>query len=91
MRDKRRPYGTVLAVIARGSARCSPLALVGSALALRPVSTPSCRPCSGCIAVWMLLDGLAVVPRAFFERELTIGSLVAPEIWRGVVIAVGLR
>ena len=38
-------------------------------------------------AVWVLLDGLAMVPRAFFERELTIGSLVAPEIWRGVVIA----
>ena len=38
-------------------------------------------------AVWVLLDGLAVVPRAFFERELTIGNLIAPEIWRGIVIA----
>ena len=38
-------------------------------------------------AVWVLLDGLAVVPRAFFERELTIGHLIAPEIARGIVIA----
>ena len=51
-----------------------------SAPALRPARRRSCRPCSGCFAVWVLLDGLAVVPRAFFERELTIGNLVAPEI-----------
>jgi lipopolysaccharide exporter len=38
-------------------------------------------------AIWILLDGLAVVPRAFFERELSIGRLVGPEIWRAVVLA----
>ena len=38
-------------------------------------------------AVWVLLDGLAGVPRTFFERELRIGRLVAPEIARGLLMA----
>jgi PST family polysaccharide transporter len=36
----------------------------------------------------VLLDGLAVVPKLFFERELQVGRLVAPEILRGLSIAV---
>lgn len=85
VRDPRRPYGTVLAFTAALGALVT-LLLIGVApvfgrfdadlpLVLR------------IFAVWVLLDGLAVVPKAFFERELTIGNLVAPEIWRGVVIA----
>jgi len=35
----------------------------------------------------VLLDGLASAPRTFFERELRIGRLVAPEIVRGLAIA----
>ena len=50
--------------------------------------TPQLAAVLKVFAVWVLLDGLAVVPRAFFERELAIGSLVAPEIWRGLAVAV---
>ena len=28
-----------------------------------------------------------MVPKAFFERELSVGALLAPEIWRGVAVA----
>ena len=50
--------------------------------------TPNLPAVLQVFAVWVFLDGLAVVPKAFFERELTIGRLIAPEVWRGVVIAV---
>jgi O-antigen/teichoic acid export membrane protein len=85
VRDKSRPYGTVLAITA-GLGALITLALI----ALAPLFGPFNADLPFVLrvfAVWVLLDGLAMVPRAFFERELTIGSLVAPEIWRGVVIA----
>ena len=85
VRDPRRPYGTVLAFTVMSGAAIT-LLLV----ALAPVFghlTPELPLVLRVFAIWVLLDGLAVVPRAFFERELTIGSLVAPEIWRGFIIA----
>src|SRR4051794_35231802 len=85
VRDRRRPYGTVLAITV-GLGALITLALV----ALAPLFGPFNADLPFVLrvfAVWVLLDGLAVVPRAFFERELTIGNLVAPEIWRGVVMA----
>lgn len=85
VRDKRRPYGTVLAITVALGALIT-LALV----ALAPLFGPFNADLPFVLrvfAVWVLLDGLAVVPRAFFERELTIGNLVAPEIWRGAVMA----
>ncbi|HYH44201.1 MAG TPA: oligosaccharide flippase family protein [Thermoanaerobaculia bacterium] len=85
MRDARRPYGTVLAfVLASGGVVT--LALVLGA-PLTAVLTPELPPVVRVFALWVLLDGLAVVPRAYFERELRIGRLVGPEIGRGVVIA----
>jgi O-antigen/teichoic acid export membrane protein len=85
VRDERRPYGTVLAFTGISGALIT-LALIG----LAPVFghlTPELPLVLRVFAIWVLLDGLAVVPKAFFERELTIGNLVAPEIWRGVIIA----
>src|SRR5262249_36531428 len=38
-------------------------------------------------AAWVFLDGLSVVPKLFFERELEVGKLVAPEIARGTAVA----
>jgi O-antigen/teichoic acid export membrane protein len=85
MRDARRPYGTVLAfVLASGGVVT--LALVLGA-PLTAVLTPELPPVVRVFALWVLLDGLAVVPRAFFERELRIGRLVGPEIGRGLVVA----
>jgi PST family polysaccharide transporter len=85
VRDPRRPYGTVLAFTVMSGAAITLLLLL-----LAPVFghlTPELPLVLKVFAIWVLLDGLAVVPRAFFERELTIGSLVAPEIWRGFIIA----
>jgi len=85
VRDPRRPYGTVLAFTVMSGATITLLLI-----ALAPLFghlTPELPLVLKVFAVWVLLDGLAVVPRAFFERELTIGSLVAPEIWRGFIIA----
>lgn len=86
VRDERRPYGTVLAfTVLSGGLITLALAL---AAPLFGSLTPELPAVLRVFALWVFLDGLAVVPKAFFERELTIGSLVAPEIWRGVVIAV---
>ncbi|HEY7213868.1 MAG TPA: oligosaccharide flippase family protein [Thermoanaerobaculia bacterium] len=85
LRDPRRPYGTVLAFIT-GLGSLVTLLVIG----LAPVFgrfDPNVPAVLRVFAVWVLLDGLAVVPRTFFERELSIGNLVAPEIWRGAVIA----
>jgi O-antigen/teichoic acid export membrane protein len=85
VRDKSRPYGTVLAITA-GLGALITLALI----ALAPLFgrfNADLPFVLRVFAAWVLLDGLAMVPRAFFERELTIGNLVAPEIGRGVVIA----
>ncbi len=89
VRDRRRPYGTVLAFVTTSGALLT-LALLLAAPwigALAP-HTPQLPAVLRVFAVWVLLDGLAVVPRAFFERELTIGALIAPEVWRGVAVAV---
>jgi len=85
VRDPRRPYGTVLAVTSGLG-----VLITGGLIAAAPLfgrSTPELTAVLRVFAVWVLLDGLAVVPRAFFERELTIGHLIAPEIARGIVIA----
>jgi len=85
VRDKRRPYGTVLAITTSLGA-----VLTGALVLAAPLFGrfgPDVPGALRVFAVWVLLDGLAQVPRAFFERELTIGNLVAPEIGRGLVIA----
>jgi O-antigen/teichoic acid export membrane protein len=86
VRDPRRPYGTVFAFTAVSGAIIT-LGLVGLAPIFGHLE-PELPAVLRVFAIWVLLDGLAVVPKAFFERELTIGNLVAPEIWRGVIIAI---
>lgn len=39
------------------------------------------------LSLWVLIEGLGVVPRVFFERELQVTRLVGPEIGRGFVLA----
>jgi O-antigen/teichoic acid export membrane protein len=85
MRDARRPYGTVFAFVL-GSGALVTLALVLGA-PLTAALTPELPPVVRVFALWVLLDGLAVVPRAYFERELRIGRLVGPEVGRGLMIA----
>lgn len=86
LRDSRRPYGTVLVSTLVLGFLISVLLFVAA-----PVFgflTPDLPAVLQVFAVWVFLDGLAVVPKAFFERELTIGRLIGPEVARGVVIAV---
>ena len=40
------------------------------------------------LSLWVLIEGLGVVPRVFFERELQVTRLVGPEIGRGFILAV---
>ena len=86
VRDPRRPYGTVFAFTAVSGAIIT-LGLVGLAPVFGHLE-PELPAVLRVFAIWVFLDGLAVVPKAFFERELTIGNLVAPEIWRGAIIAI---
>jgi O-antigen/teichoic acid export membrane protein len=86
VRDSRRPYGTVLVSTLVLGLLISILLIVAA-----PVFgflTPDLPSVLRVFAIWVFLDGLAVVPKAFFERELTIGRLIGPEVWRGVIIAV---
>jgi len=89
VRDPRRPYGTVLAFVTASGVLLT-LLVAGAAPWLGALAphTPQLPEVLRVFALWVLLDGLAVVPRAFFERELSIGALVAPEIWRGIAVAV---
>ncbi len=86
MRDERRPYGTVLAFTSLSGLGIT-LALALGAPAFGFL-TPELPPVLRVFALWVLLDGLATVPRAFFERELRVGRVVGPEIWRTAVVAV---
>ena len=85
LRDTRRPYGTVWIFTLISGSALTLLLIFGAPLF--GFLTPDLPQVLRVFAVWILLDGLAVIPKAFFERELTIGRLVAPEIWRGIVIA----
>ena len=40
------------------------------------------------LSLWVLIEGLGVVPRVFFESELKVTRLVGPEIGRGFILAV---
>ena len=85
VRDKRRPYGTVLAFTSAMGVLITVALIAGAPLFGR--LAPELPSVLRVFAFWILLDGLAVVPRTFFERELRIGNLIAPEIGRGLVLA----
>jgi O-antigen/teichoic acid export membrane protein len=85
VRHPRRPYGAVLAWEAgAGLALAACLALAAPATAGLHPRLPAVL---AVYAWWVLLDGLAVVPRVYFECELEVGRLVAPEIARGAAVA----
>jgi O-antigen/teichoic acid export membrane protein len=86
MRDPRRPYGTVMAFGALSGIGVTLVVVLAAPFGA--VYSPQLPAVLQVFALWILLDGLAAAPRTFFERELRIGRLVAPEILRGVVVAV---
>jgi O-antigen/teichoic acid export membrane protein len=85
VRHPRRPYGAVLAWEA-GAGLALALALMVAAPAAASLN-PRLPAVLAVYAWWVLLDGLAVVPRVYFECELEVGRLVAPEIARGAAVA----
>jgi PST family polysaccharide transporter len=86
IRDERRPYGTVFG-FTLGSSLLLTVALVLCA-PLFSFLNPELPRVLRVFAPWLLLDGLMLVPRTFFERELRLGRMVAPEIARGLTMAV---
>ncbi len=85
MRDERKPYGTVLAFSLVTGALVTLALLFGAPVFA--VFNPELPAVIRAMAIWVILDGIVVVPRTFFERELRIGRLVIPEIGRGLVVA----
>ncbi len=91
VRDEREPYGTVLVWVAGSGALLAAALALGSPLF--GALDPQLPRVVAALAGYVLLDGLATVPRVFFERRLEVGRLVVPEILRGVAfaaVAIGL-
>ena len=85
VRDERRPYGTVfLWTTGSGLFLTCVLALGAPLFAGLDPGLPEVLRV---YALFVLLDGLAVVPKVFFERELEVGRLVLPEVLRGLTMA----
>jgi PST family polysaccharide transporter len=85
MRDRDRPYGTVLVFVLASGALLTALVVLAAPLTVH--LDPELPAVLRVFAFWILLDGLVVVPRIYFERELRIGRLVVPEILRALVTA----
>lgn len=86
IRDHRRPYGTVfLFTTLSGAALTVVLMIAAPGFAFLNPELPGLVRV---MAIWVLLDGLMMVPRTFFERELRIGRLLGPEILRGLTVAI---
>lgn len=86
VREPRDPYGTVLAWVMGSS-----VVLTAGAILAAPLFesyAPGLPEVVRVFAPWIILDGLAVVPRVFFERRLEVGRLVLPEILRGLSFGV---
>lgn len=85
VRDERKPYGTVfLWTTGAGLALTVGLALGAPLFAGLDPGLPEVLRI---YSLFVLLDGLAVVPKVFFERELEVGRLVVPEVLRGLTMA----
>ncbi|HBL30628.1 MAG TPA: hypothetical protein DD490_27650, partial [Acidobacteria bacterium] len=82
VRDERKPYGTVFLWTA-GAGLALTLGLAAGAPLFAGLD-PGLPAVLRVFALVVLLDGLAVVPKVFFERELEVGRLVLPEVLRGL-------
>jgi PST family polysaccharide transporter len=85
VRHRRQPYGSVL-IWEVGAGLLVTTALIVAAPLFGGLD-PNLPDVLRVLSVYVLIEGLAVVPRVFFERELAVTKLVAPEIGRGVVLA----
>jgi O-antigen/teichoic acid export membrane protein len=86
VRDEREPYGTAL-VWSLISGVLVTAALIAASPLFGPLNPALPLVLAG-LAPWLLLDGVAAVPRVYFERHLRVGRLVVPELLRGLTFAV---
>ena len=85
VRDRREPYGPVLAWTVGAGVLVTVALAAGSPLFA--LLAPELPAVVAALAPFVLLDGLAMVPRVWFERHLRVGRLVVPEIARGATFA----
>ena len=85
IRDERKPYGTVLLFsISTGLVITMGLEILAGTFSFLDPGLPAVLRV---LAPWIVLDSLIAVPKAFFERELRIREIAAPEILRSVLMA----
>ncbi|HEX5759001.1 MAG TPA: oligosaccharide flippase family protein [Thermoanaerobaculia bacterium] len=85
VRDERPSYGAACVWIASSSLLLTAALALGAPL-FAPLD-PGLPAVLRLYSLFVLLDGLAVVPKVFFERRLEVGRLVGPEILRGLAFA----
>lgn len=89
VRVKPRPYGNLLAVEAIWGGALALVTVIGApvlALAFHDPH-PAVVPVLRWLALFLFLEGMASVPRTYFECELEIGRVVVPELVRNVLFA----
>lgn len=89
VRIKPRPYGNLLALeLVWGGGLAAAVALGAPMLArLAPGAAPELPLVIAAFAVYLFLEGLASVPKTYFENELAVGRLVLPEVLRNLIAA----
>jgi O-antigen/teichoic acid export membrane protein len=85
VRDPRRRFGSVL-IWEVGAGTLVTLGLIAASPWFGGLD-PDLPAVLRVLSLWVLIEGLAVVPRVFFESELQVTRLVGPEIGRGFVLA----
>ena len=89
VRLEKRPYGNLLAVEAGWGSLLTLMTLIGApALAwFLKEPHPQDLPVIRALGLFLLFDGLASVPRVYFDAELKVGRTVLPEILRNLLFA----
>lgn len=89
VRDKRRPYGNLLALEAGWGGLLALAAIIFAPLLAQGLVHPHPQvvPVIQALAVFLWLEGMASVPKTYFECELEIGRTVLPEILRNFLFA----
>ncbi len=89
VRIKPRPYGNLLALEIVWGGMLVALAFLGAPLFARAYSEPNpdILPVLKWLTLFLFFEGLATVPKVFFESELRIGRAVVPELARNLFMA----
>ncbi len=90
VRIKPRPYGNLLALEVVWGGLLVAMTFLGAPLLARGYADPhpDILPVLRCLTLLLFFEGLATVPRVFFESELRIGRAVMPELVRNIFMAV---